>query len=421
MVRTLQPVLALLLSVLLLMFGYGPLGTLVGVRLDASGASTLVVGLVSGANFLGLTVGSLLAFRVIRAVGHVRAFAAFASVMAAATLAFPIAVDERLWAGYRFAQGFCAAGLFVCIESWLNDSAEPDNRGTILAVYMTCLYFAQGAGQFVLNVPDGTGFLLFSLIAIVIVLAVVPVAMTPRAPPMLPDVVSLSFPRLWRASPLGVFGCVTSGLSLGAFYGLGPVYAAGIGLDLSQTASFMSAVIFGGVLLQWPLGRLSDVYDRRLVIVGAMTAGTLVAFAMPPAAAGGLLALALVGALFGGIGFAIYPLCVAHTNDHLAREERVGASGGLVLSYSVGATVGPPLAALVMSLIGPDGLFVFAGAIGLVSIAFAGWRLAARPPVPPERQMPFQPLPRTTPTVAPLDPRGEEITPTLPTVSHGER
>ncbi|GGK29626.1 MFS transporter [Salinarimonas ramus] len=418
MTRTVQPVLALLLAVILLMAGSGPLGTVVSVRLGETDASTLVIGLVMAANFLGLTLGALFAFHIVTRVGHVRAFAAFAAIMAAATLAYPVVVDEPLWALYRITQGFCAAGLFVCIESWLNDSATPENRGTILAVYMTCLYFAQGGGQFVLTVPDESGYLIFSLIAMVIILAVVPVAMTPRAPPMIPNVSSLSFKRLWIASPLGIFGCISSGLVLGAIYSLAPVYASGFGLDLSDTATFMSAIIFGGVLLQWPLGRLSDRYDRRLVIVGTMVAGALVSFLMLPTPALGFWAMLVVGALYGGIGFAIYPLCVAHTNDHLEREERVGASGGLVLTYSVGATVGPPIAAAVMGEIGPSGLFVFSGVIGVVSIAFAIWRLRARPSVPADQQMRFQTLPRTTPVAAPLDPRAEEVVESVPTVSH---
>ncbi|MGJ3262280.1 MAG: MFS transporter [Salinarimonas sp.] len=418
MARTVQPVLALLLAVILLMAGSGPLGTVVSVRLGETDASTLVIGLVMAANFLGLTLGALFAFHVVTRVGHVRAFAAFAAIMAAATLAYPLVVDEPLWALYRLTQGFCAAGLFVCIESWLNDSATPENRGTILAVYMTCLYFAQGGGQFVLTVPDESGYLIFSLIAFVIILAVLPVATTPRAPPMILNVASLSFKRLWVASPLGIFGCAASGVMLGAIYGLAPIYASGLGLDLSQTATLMSAIIFGGVLLQWPLGRLSDRYDRRLVIVGTMAAGVVVSFLMLPTPALGLWAMVVVGALYGGIGFVIYPLCVAHTNDHLEREERVSASGGLVLTYSAGATVGPPIAAAVMGEIGPSGLFVFSGVVGIVSVAFATWRLRARAPVPADQQMPFRTLPRTTPVASPLDPRGEDHVDTRQTVSH---
>jgi MFS family permease len=404
----LRPVLVLFVAVTLLMSGTGPLTTLIGVRLEAAQQSAFTIGLVMAAYFAGLTIGSLQAYRLVTRIGHIRAFAAFASIMAATTLAYPTLSDPWFWAILRLLQGLCMAGLFVCIESWLNDSATTRTRGTILAAYMTFLYLAQAAGQFILRVPDETGFLLFVLMGILLCFAVVPVALTRMAPPLLPDVTSLSFRRLYAASPLGVFGCISSGLILGSVYSLGPVYASGIGLDLAQTATFMSALIFGGVLLQWPLGWLSDAIDRRKVIVGVIVAGALVSLAMMAASDVGESLLLLLAAIFGGIGFVLYPLCVAHTNDHLEREERIGASGGLVLSYSVGATVGPPIAAAVMGAVGPSGLFLFTTVISIASIAFAVWRLRVRPPVDAEQQGPFQILPRTTPVAAPLDPRGEE-------------
>jgi MFS family permease len=404
----LRSVFVLFVAVIFLMAGTGPLTTLIGVRLDVAQESTIVIGIVMAAYFAGLTIGSLQTFRLVTRIGHIRAFAVFASIMAACTLAYPVLPNAWFWGLLRLAQGFCMAGLFVCIESWLNDSATSRTRGSILAAYMTFLYLAQAAGQFILQITDESGFLLFVLMGILLCFAAVPVAMTRMAPPLLPDVASLSFRRLYAASPLGIFGCVSSGLILGAVYSLAPVYASGIGFDLAQTATFMSAMIFGGVLLQWPLGWLSDVLDRRKVIVGVIIAGALTSVAMIAASGAGLTVLLLLVGIFGGIAFVLYPLCVAHTNDHLEREERIGASGGLVLSYSAGATIGPPVAATVMSFVGPSGLFLFTTVIGVASIAFAVWRLNVRAPVPPDQQGRFQTLPRTTPVASPLDPRGEE-------------
>jgi MFS family permease len=404
----LRSVFVLFVGTGLLMAGTGPLTTLIGVRLEGAQESTFAIGIIMAAYFAGLTIGSLHTFRLVTRIGHIRAFAAFTSAMAASTLAYPVLVDPWSWGLLRLVQGFCMAGLFVCIESWLNDSATTRTRGTILAAYMTVLYISQAAGQFILRVSDESGFLLFVAIGILLCLAAIPVAVTRMAPPQLPDVASLSFKRLYAASPLGIFGCISSGLILGAVYSLMPVYASGIGFDLSQTASLMSALIFGGVLLQWPLVLLSDLLDRRKVIVGVIVAGALTSVAMIGASVAGEVTLMLLAAIFGGIAFVLYPLCVAHTNDHLAREERIGASGGLVLSYSAGATVGPPVAAGVMGLAGPSGLFMFTAGIGIVSVAFAIWRMNVRSPVPADRQGPFLTLPRTTPVAAPLDPRGEE-------------
>ena len=404
----LRPVLVLLIAVILLMAGSGPLGTILGIRMNEAEVATPVIGLVMAAYFGGLTLGSLQTFRIVTRIGHIRAFAAFTAIVTASTLAYPVHLDPIPWAVLRFVQGFCMAGLFVCIESWLNDSATTENRGALLASYMSCMYLAQSGGQFLLGVPDESGFLLFIVMGVVLSLAAVPVAMTRMAPPLLPDISSLSFNRLYEASPLGVVGCISSGLVIGSIYALAPVYASEIGFDLSQTAWFMSAIIFGGVILQWPVGRLSDLIDRRLVIVGVIVAGALVSVAMIAAPAGGEIALLLLGALFGGIAFVLYPLCVAHTNDHLEREERIAASGGLVLAYSAGATAGPLLAAGMMNLSGPAGLFLFTAIIGFLSVGFAMWRLKARAPVPADLQGRFQTLPRTTPVVAPLYPEAEE-------------
>jgi MFS family permease len=244
------------------------------------------------------------------------------------------------------------------------------------------------------------------LVSVLISLAVLPVVLTRMPPPALPKIASFPARRLWAASPLGVAGTVASGLVLGSVSALGPVFArvAG-GFEAGGAALFMSVLITGGVLLQWPLGRMSDAFDRRRVIVATLALLALTAFLVASAAERGGAALLGTAAAFGGVAFALYPLCAAHTNDHLARDERVAASGGLVLAYSAGATVGPLFASAAMVALGGRGLFLFAASVGLLGLAFAAWRLFARAPVPEERQGAFQPLPGTTPTAAPLDPR----------------
>lgn len=403
----LRPVIILLLAIFLLMAGNGPLTTIISFRLEQTGTTPTIIGIVMAAYFGGLTLGSLFAYRVVTGYGHIRAFTAFASALSAIALIYPIYATPLLWGLLRLLEGFCMAGLFICVESWLNDSATSQNRGKVLAFYMICLYSGQAAGQFMLNLRDETGFLLFVLISILISFAAIPVALTRVAPPLLPHVEGLSFRRLYQASPLGMVGTVASGLVLGSFYSLGPVFSREIGLDLSQTGLFMSAVIFGGVLLQLPVGRLSDIFDRRQVIVGVLGAVALVSAGTAGVAGPGDPALYLAALVFGGVSFALYPLCVAHMNDHLAATERVSASGGLVLAYSAGATVGPLISSSVITLTGAAGLFVFTAAIGALSLLFGLWRMRARPSLPLEQQGPYQILPRTTPVVAPLDPRTE--------------
>ncbi len=399
----LRPLVVLMLAAFMITAGNGPLTTILSLRLEAAAAPAPVIGAVSAAYFAGLTLGSLFAYKLILGVGHIRALVAFASVMSATALLYPIHLNYGLWGGLRLAEGFCMAGLFVCIESWLNDLATPASRGKILAAYMTCLYVGQGSGQFLLNLPDSSGFVLFILFSILLSFAVVPVALTPMAAPSLPDIVSLGLRRLFAASPLGIVGTVASGLVLGSFYSLGPVFARGTGLDIAGAALFMSAAIFGGVLLQWPVGWLSDWFDRRKVIIGVLAGLAAVGLAMT--AAGGGWALLAAAALFGGAAFVLYPLSVAHTNDHLGPRDRVGASGGLVLGYSIGATIGPLAASGTMGALGPDGLFLFVAAVAGASCLYGLWRMRVAAPVPSELQEPYQALPRTTPVAAPLDPR----------------
>jgi MFS family permease len=409
MLGAVLPVRSLLVAIFVLMSGSGFLATLISLRLERTGTTSLLIGLVATCYFLGLTVGSLRVAPVIRRVGHIRAFAAFLSLFSASALTYAVYQDTALWAALRFIDGFCMAGVFVCIESWLNERAEPQTRGAVLAAYMIALYAGQAIGQFLLNLGVATPALPFMAASILLSLATIPVVLTRIVGPALDTGTPLSMRRLYAASPLGIVGAATTGMMIGAFYGLGAVHARRLGLDLSDTATFMSVVIFGGVVLQWPIGRLSDRFDRRVVIAGTVAAAFVVSVGIAIASgfAPGRL-LMVLGGLFGGLSFALYPLCVAHTNDHLSRDERVAASGGLVLAYSAGAAVGPIVGAEAMSLIGPAGLYVFIALCAGATLGFALWRQRISAPVPGAMQQPYQILPRTTPMSASLDPHAAE-------------
>lgn len=391
----------LLVAIFMLMAGSGFLSTLIAIRLESAGQSDLLIGLVATSYFGGLTVGALKVAGLIARVGHIRAFAAFVSIYSASSLTYAIIDLPALWVLLRFADGFVMSGVFVCLESWLNRVARPDNRSAILAAYMIALYAGQAVGQFLLNLGDNAPALPFMASAVLLSLSVLPVALTKIEQPVIDDVPSFSLKRLYDASPLGIVGTVSTGMMLGAFYALGAVFVQRVGLPLSQIALFTSCVITGGVALQYPLGRLSDRFDRRRVIIACLLATGVLCAAL--AMVTEPIAIFMVGALFGGFSFALYPLCVAHSNDHLEEGERVGASSGLVLVYSMGAAAGPMAGSVAMSLFGPSGLFAAIGVVSLSAAIFGFWRMAVSNPVPDADQQDFQSLPRTTPMAAVLE------------------
>ncbi len=415
--RVIPTVASLLCGVGVLLLGNGLLGTLLGIGVADMKLGPTVSALIMGAYFLGLTLGTLQVYRMIAGFGHIRAFSILASVFSAASLLHPLISDPWTWGALRLIEGFCMAGLFMCAESWLNAQATSESRGLTLSLYMITTYACQGVAQFLLMLGDTAGIRLFAMVSVLASLAVVPVAMTRMPQPTLPEISSFGFRRLYKVSPTGVFGCLTSGLTLGSFYSLGPQFARDIGLPLDGIAAFMSAVILGGLLLQWPLGALSDRMDRRIIVIGTCIALVLsslliaVKGLIDPAdmASGSAYWITLaMAALFGAVVAAVYPVSMALANDRLDPGDMVSASGGLLLSYSVGAVIGPLLAAPVMESVGPAGLFLFTAVIGVAMALHTLWRMTVREAVAPEDKAPFQMVARTTPVAGELDPRAPE-------------
>jgi len=378
MLVTVRSVFSLLLSYGLLLFANGMFGTLLGVRSQIEGFSTQIVGLIMAAYFLGLLQGALRAGMIVSAVGHIRAFAAFASVMSVTALMHVIVVDQIVWCVLRFVSGFCMAGMILVTESWLNARCTKRTRGQVMALYMITNYFAAGCGQFLLTIADPALFQLFSVASIIFSLALVPVLLTQATAPKPPQRDPLNLRELWRTSPLGLMGSFCAGMVNASFYSLAPVFALGLGLDVSGISRFMASVIFGGLLLQYPVGRLSDRIDRRVVLsmVTLATAAACVAivlvFEWNPKW------IYVPAVIYGGLSFTVYSLCAAHANDFAPVDKLVQTASGLLTAYGFGAFLGPIVAAVFMGWIGPEGLFVMSAIVSAFLGSFAVYRMRRR-------------------------------------------
>lgn len=408
---------ALLLGVFLLLTGAGLLGTLLGVRAVLAEFPTPVIGAVMAAFHIGLMAGSVYARPIIRRVGHIRAFAAFVSIISVTPLLHGIFVDPIAWGLVRVLYGFAFAAIYTITESWLNTRAPDEMRGQVFSVYMITTYVSVGAGQFLLQIYPAESFELLALVAVFFSVAVIPVALTRSAAPEIQDSGALSLRALYRESPLGLVGSFTSGLASGAIFGMTAVFGQGIGLDVAHIALLMASFIFGGLIVQWPIGRLSDIIDRRKVMTGTAILGAAVAIVpfvipdMPP------WLLYVAAGFYGGLAFSLYSLAVAHANDMARGQGLMEISAGLVLVWGAGAAAGPIIASGVMEGIGYWGLFLYLSVILVLLAAFALFRMTRRPAVPVEEQAPYVAMPRTTPEAVHLDPRYDESQEDAPMVA----
>jgi len=392
---------ALLLGAGLMMLGNGLQGSLLGLRATMEGFPTAITGVVMSGYFIGFLAGSTLAPKIVKRVGHIRVFAALASLASAAALLHVVFIDPVAWMAMRLVTGFSYAGLYVVAESWLNARSTNENRGQLLSVYMVVMLGGMAGGQLLLNVADPLGFALFILVSVLVSLALVPIALTAAPAPDFDTAAPVKLRELYRISPLGILGCMAVAVAHGAFFAMGAVYAEKLGLSLAGISIFMGLFMAGGVVLQWPIGRLSDRYDRRAVLtVVTFLAAAAALVALLTASAGGLPFYAAIG-LLGGMSLPIYSLCLAHTNDYLDPGQVVGASSALVLVTGLGAILGPLAAAAAMSTAGPAGFLWTIAAVHAGIGVFALYRMTRRPAVPVEDKVPHLDVsPRATSVAA---------------------
>jgi MFS family permease len=408
LLRSVLSILALFLSMVLLTSGNTMLGTLLALRLEIEGYTAARTGLILAFYPVGFVLGSLYSIRIIRRVGHIRAFSVFGAVACAAILLHPMHVDTDLWLALRLLVGFCVAGLLLIVESWVNAVATAQTRGTLLAVYLVLFYLAASGGQLLIGLGDAAQYPLYSLAAILVALSLVPLSLTQSVAPQLPEAERVGVREIFARAPLAVTGSLLSGVAMAAFSSMGPIYASRVGLDTSKLSLFMSMGVISAMLFQWPVGKLSDHFPRSRVILvlglSAMAAAGLVAFW------GDTSIITLFGsvALFVGFASSLYPVSLALAHDQMHRDQIVGTNATLLLAFGVGTIGGPLGGSLAMWAIGPAGLFMFATVVmGLLAIT-ASYYWRSTPQVSVQDQENFVAVgPVSTPALMELDPRDE--------------
>ncbi|MGD9340148.1 MAG: MFS transporter [Chromatiales bacterium] len=403
-------ILILILGFAVLLAGAGLLGTLLGVRATLASFSNVETGVIMAGYYAGYILGTRLTPRIIRNVGHIRTFAALAAIVAAACLTYGLVVAPLPWLALRLVNGACIVGLYMVVESWLNAQCTGPVRGRVFAVYMMSTLAALGAGQFLLPLADSADLTLFVIAAILIAIGLVPVAVTRVTEPRIETDAPVHLIELLRISPLGVVGTLCSGIVGGAFWGMTAVFGGRLNLAEQDIATLISATILGGAILQWPIGHLSDRYDRRRVLILTSVAVAVVAAVSAFIVMRDLPGLVVSAFVYGGLMFALYSISVAHTNDHLEREQVLEATRGLLLVYGLGALSGPLLVGVAMDMLGPVGLPLVSTAGATLLALYGLYRTTRRAPPPTEEQSDFVPMVRTTPVALEMYPQADPET-----------
>ncbi|AYD02109.1 MFS transporter [Neorhizobium sp. NCHU2750] len=408
--RNLLPVLALLTGTLFLFLGNGLQGLLLPLRGTLEGYPNETLGLLGTSWAAGFVIGCFVAPNVVRRIGHVRAFSGFLSLICLNVLLTGLMVDQTAWLTLRAITGFCTAGTSMIIESWLNERATPESRGTIFSFYISITLFGVVGGQMMVPFSDVTAPTLFMICGILYSIAALPTTLSKAASPQPLKRAKLDLKGLFRNSPISFVGILLIGIANGAYGTLSAVFASRAGLSQGSVAAMVTITIFAGAIMQFPAGRLSDRMDRRYVLAGlsaaAALAGLVVALIRPT----DTYSIIVLVAIYGAAANSLYPIAVAHANDFAAPEDFVKVSGGLLLLYGIGTIIGPTLGGPVMTSAGPYALFLVTAVSHILITAYAIIRSRQRAAIPAEQRdsytvAPAATSPLTTPESIALDPR----------------
>ncbi len=378
MIQVLGSSWALLLGMFMLMIGNGLQGTLLGLRGEVEGFSTLEMSIIMSAYFAGFLFASRYAPKMIRRVGHVRVFAALGSTISAVLILYPALAEPWAWTLGRVVIGFCFCGVYITAESWLNDAASNENRGKALSLYMIVQMAGIVFAQYLLTLGDVSGFILFIIPSVLVSMAFAPILLSVSPAPVFTTTKPLPIRLLIDASPLACMGMFLLGGVFAAQFGMSAVYGARAGLSVPQISLLVSITYVAALVLQFPIGWLSDRIDRRWLILGLAAVGgtaALASFILP----GHIWLIMASAALVGGTSNPLYALLIAYANDYLAREDMAAASGGLLFINGVGAIAGPIVVGWMLDNVGPQGFWAFIAVLMLGLATYAAWRMLRRP------------------------------------------
>jgi MFS family permease len=368
---------ALFLGMFMLMVGNGLQGTLLGLRGDQEGFSTVALSIVMSGYFVGFLFSSKVTPELIRRVGHVRVFAALGSTISAVLIMYPVLVEPWAWTVGRIIIGFCFCGVYITAESWLNDASSNETRGKALSIYMMVQMVGIVFAQYIVSQGDVGGFTLFIIPSILVSMAFAPILLSIRPTPQFAQTKPLSIKRLIKASPLGCMGMFLLGGVFASQFGMSAVYGSQVGLTVGQISLFVSAIYIAALVAQYPIGWASDKIDRRILILWISMiggAGSLIAFFIP----GNFTIILISAAILGGTSNPLYALLIAYTNDYLEREDMAAASGGLLFINGLGAIAGPLIVGTMMEKLGANAFWLFTGVLMFLVGFYAMYRMTRR-------------------------------------------
>lgn len=388
---------ALLFGMFLLMLGNGLQGTLLGVRGSIEGMSPQTMSWVMTGYFVGFLFGSQLTPNMIRRVGHVRVFAALGSLVSACLILYAAWTNPYFWFLLRIIVGFCFSGIYVVAESWLNDSSSNETRGQTLSAYLIVQMMGIVLAQAVLNFADPSGYMLFIIISVVVSLSFAPILLSVSPAPQFQTSKRMTLSQLWSISPLGVVGQFFLGAIFAALFGMASVYGTERGLTVKDISLFVAAIYFGGMILQYPIGWVSDRMDRRVLIFIVCSIGTFFSFAAN--LSDSFIWLLIVAFIIGGVSNPLYSLYIAYTNDYLGHDDMASASGGLIFLTGIGAIFGPSIVGWLLDAYGAASYFWFIGSVMAIMGSYALYRMTQTSSTAVEDTSTYAPI---TPTSTPI-------------------